>query len=160
MDQELKMLPIGKGELLRDGEDLAIIAIGNMVKPSLDAAEQLSAAGISAAVINARFVKPLDEELVIRMAKKTGRVVTVEEHALQGGFGSAVIECLETNRVGGVKTLRIGLPDKYIEHGPQSILRQKYGLDAEGIVRSSRDFMEKTSLKAVAPVASIKTKEA
>jgi 1-deoxy-D-xylulose-5-phosphate synthase len=160
MDQELKMLPIGKGELLRDGEDLVIIAIGNMVRPSLDAAEQLKAAGISAAVMNARFVKPLDEELVIRLAKKTGRVVTVEEHALQGGFGSAVIECLESNRVGSVKTLRIGLPDKYIEHGPQSILRQKYGLDAEGIVRSSRDFMERTRLKSVAPVASIKMKDA
>jgi 1-deoxy-D-xylulose-5-phosphate synthase len=160
MDQELKTLPLGKGELLQDGEDVVIIAIGNMVRPSLDAAEQLNASGISAAVVNARFVKPLDEELVIRMAKKTGRVVTVEEHALQGGFGSAVIECLESNRVGSVKTLRIGLPDKYIEHGPQSILRQKYGLDTEGIVRSARDFVEKTRLKALAPVASIKTKDA
>ncbi|MHB8844844.1 MAG: 1-deoxy-D-xylulose-5-phosphate synthase [Nitrospirota bacterium] len=160
MDQELKMLPIGKGELLLDGEDLVLIAIGNMVGPSLDAADQLKASGISAAVVNARFVKPLDEELLIRMAKKTGRVVTVEEHALQGGFGSAVLECFESKRVGGVKALRIGLPDKYVEHGPQSILRQKYGLDAEGIVRSAKDFVEKTSLKAVAPVASIKTKDA
>jgi 1-deoxy-D-xylulose-5-phosphate synthase len=159
MDQELQALPIGKGELLRDGGDLVIIAIGNMVKPSLDAAEQLGTGGISAAVVNARFVKPLDEELIIRMAKKAGRVVTVEEHALQGGFGSAVIEILENHRTAGIKTLRIGLPDRFIEHGPQAVLRQKYGLDADGITASVRDFVEKTSLKAVAPVANLKSKD-
>jgi 1-deoxy-D-xylulose-5-phosphate synthase len=85
--------------------------------------------------------------------------VTVEEHALQGGFGSAVLECLEDNRLSGIKTLRIGLPDRFIEHGPQSVLRQKYGLDAEGIAARVREFFEKTSLKAVPPVTSIKTKD-
>jgi 1-deoxy-D-xylulose-5-phosphate synthase len=159
MDQELKALPIGKGELLRDGNDIAIIAIGNMVRPAIDAAERLKEEGISATVVNARFVKPLDQELILAIAKKTGRVVTVEEHALQGGFGSAVLECFEDNRLSGIKTLRIGLPDRFIEHGPQAVLRQKYGLDAEGIAARAREFFEKTSLKAVPPVTSIKTKD-
>jgi len=160
MDQELMNLPIGKGELLREGEDVVIVAVGNMVRPSYEAAERLNAEGISAAVVNARFVKPLDEELILKMAKRTGRVVTVEEHALQGGFGSAVLEGLESNRVTGVRIHRIGLPDRFVEHGTQSVLRQKYGLDRDGIFASVKDFMEKTSLKAVSPVASIKTMDA
>jgi 1-deoxy-D-xylulose-5-phosphate synthase len=160
MDQEVMSLPIGKGEVLREGEDVVIAAIGNMVKPSLEAAERLQAEGTSAAVVNARFVKPLDEELILKMAKRTGRIVTVEEHALQGGFGSAVLECIDDHRLTGVKTHRIGLPDRFIEHGTQSLLRQKYGLDADGIYRSVKEFMEKTSLKVVAPVASIKTMDA
>ena len=156
MDQELKPLSIGRGEVLQDGDELVIIAIGNMVKPAQEAGELLKAGGISAAVVNARFVKPLDEELILRLARKTGRVVTVEEHALQGGFGSAVLECIEDNRLSAVKVLRIGLPDRFIEHGPQTVLRQKYGLDADGIFASVRDFVEKTRLKAVAPVTNIK----
>jgi len=160
MDQEVMSLPIGKGEVLREGEDVVIIAVGNMVRPSLEAAERLKMEGISAAVVNARFVKPLDEDLILKMAKKTGRVVTVEEHALQGGFGSAVLECIDGNRITSVKTHRIGLPDRFIEHGTQSALRQKYGLDADGIFTSVREFMEKTRLKAVASVASIKTMDA
>jgi 1-deoxy-D-xylulose-5-phosphate synthase len=131
-----------------------------MVKPAQVAGERLTAEGISAAVVNARFVKPLDEELILRLAKKAGRIVTVEEHALQGGFGSAVLECIEDNRLSAVKILRIGLPDRFIEHGPQAVLRQKYGLDTDGIFASVRDFVEKTSLKAVPPVASLKTKDA
>ena len=157
MDQELKQLSVGKGELLQDGDDLVIIAIGNMVRPAQDAGARLKADGISTVVVNARFVKPLDEELILRLAKKTGRIVTVEEHALQGGFGSAVLECIEDNRLSAVKVLRIGLPDKFIEHGTQTLLRQKYGLDADGIFTSVKDFVKKTSLKAVAPVTNIKT---
>jgi len=160
MDQELKQLSIGKGEMLQDGNDVVIIAIGNMVKPAQEAGERLKAGGISAAVVNARFIKPLDEELILRLAKKTGRIVTIEEHALQGGFGSSVIECIEDNRLSAVKVLRIGLPDRFIEHGPQAVLRQKYGLDTDGIFTSVKDFVEKTSLKGVAPVTNIKTKDA
>jgi 1-deoxy-D-xylulose-5-phosphate synthase len=111
-------------------------------------------------VVNARFVKPLDEDLILRLARKASRVVTVEEHALHGGFGSAVLECLERARLSGIKTLRIGLPDRFIEHGSQAILRRKYGLDADGIYASVRKFVEDTSLKAVAPVAAIKSKDA
>ena len=158
MDQELKTLPIGKAELLLDGNDVAIVAVGNMVHPSLDAAKRLAADGISAAVVNARFVKPLDEEMILRVARKTDRMVTVEEHALLGGFGSAVLECLDSRKINGVKTLRIGLPDTFIEHGPQNVLRQKYGLDADGIYASVKNFVSKSRLKVVASVAGLKVK--
>ncbi len=160
MDQELKNLEIGKAELLQDGGDVAIIAIGNMVHPSLEAAGRLASDGIAAAVVNARFVKPLDREMVLALAKRTGRIVTVEEHVLLGGFGSTVLECLDASLVTGVKTMRIGLPDAYIEHGSQSVLRQKYGLDAGGIYARIRDFVRQTQLKAVAPVAQLRIKDA
>jgi 1-deoxy-D-xylulose-5-phosphate synthase len=159
MDQELKTLSMGKAELIRDGRDVAIIAIGTMVAPSVEAAERLSEEGISAAVINARFVKPLDEEMILSMAKKTGCLVTVEEHALMGGFGSAVLESLDAHGVTGIKTHRIGLPDLYIEHGPQAVLRQKYGLDANGILSSVRDFVEKSRPKVVSLVTPLRTKD-
>jgi 1-deoxy-D-xylulose-5-phosphate synthase len=159
MDQELRTLGIGKAELIKDGGDGVIIAIGNMVYPSLEAAKRLAEEGISVAVVNARFVKPIDDEMIVSLAKKTGRIVTAEEHALYGGFGSAVLECLDARGVTGVKTLRIGLPDLYIEHGPQKVLRQKYGLDADGIYKSVRDFVEKSRLKAVSPVANFKAKD-
>jgi 1-deoxy-D-xylulose-5-phosphate synthase len=159
MDQELKTLSMGKAELIRDGRDVAIIAIGTMVTPSVEAAERLSAEGISVAVINARFVKPLDEEMILSVAKKTGWIVTVEEHALMGGFGSAVLECLDAQGVTGIKTRRIGLPDMYIEHGPQAVLRQKYGLDANGIFSSVREFVEKSRPKVVSLVTPLRTKD-
>jgi 1-deoxy-D-xylulose-5-phosphate synthase len=160
MDQELKTLEIGRAELVKDGTDAVILAIGNMVCPSLEAAERLAEDGISVAVVNARFVKPLDEELILSVARRTGRVVTAEEHALQAGFGSAVLECLDTKGVTGIKTHRIGLPDAYIEHGALKVLRQKYGLDADGIYASVKEFVEKSRLKAMAPVASFKAKDA
>ncbi len=159
LDQELAALPVGKAETLRDGGDLVILAIGATVHPALEAAQRLAGEGIDAAVVNARFVKPLDEELIVKYARKTGRVVTAEEHALQGGFGSAVLECLENNGV-AARTFRVGLPDKFVEHGTQAILRQKYGLDADGIYTSVKAFVEKTSLKAVPSVAAIKAKDA
>ena len=159
MDQELKTLSMGKAELIRDGRDVAIIAIGTMVAPSVEAAVRLSEEGVSVAVINARFVKPLDEEMIISVAKKTGWIVTVEEHALMGGFGSAVLECLDAHGVTGIKTHRIGLPDMYIEHGPQAVLRQKYGLDANGIYSSVREFVEKSRPKVVSLVTPLRTKD-
>lgn len=160
MDQELRKLPIGKAELIKDGTDAAIIAIGNMVCPSLDAAKRLADEGFSVSVVNARFVKPLDEAMVLALAKKTGRLITVEEHALSGGFGGAVLECLDANGILGVKTRRIGLPDAFIEHGTQKELRRKYGLDADGIYETVREFVEKSRLKAISPVATLKVKEA
>jgi 1-deoxy-D-xylulose-5-phosphate synthase len=159
MDQELKRLPIGKAELVKDGSDAAIIAIGNMVCASIEAAKRLAEEGISVAVVNARFVKPLDEELIVSLAKRTGRLITAEEHVLQGGFGSTVLECLDAKGITGTKTLRIGLPDAYIEHGAQNVLRRKYGLDADGVYASVKEFIEKSRLKAVAPVASLKMKD-
>ena len=129
-----QQLPIGKGELLRDGEDLAILAIGSSVYPALAAADRLSKEGIQCAVANARFAKPLDTELILELASRT-RLVTVEENALAGGFGSAVTELLSNSELPTVKIECLGLPDQFIEHGTQEILRSMFSLDSDGIVQ-------------------------
>ncbi|NPB08950.1 MAG: 1-deoxy-D-xylulose-5-phosphate synthase, partial [Thermodesulfobacteria bacterium] len=140
LDWELKEIPIGKGELLREGEDLLLLAIGNMVYPALEAAKILEEEGISAAVINARFVKPLDRDLILDWTKRTGRVITLEENALMGGFGSAVLELLADEGL-LVPVKRIGLPDLFLEHGAPSILREKYGLTPEALAETAREFL-------------------
>jgi len=142
MDAEIWDLEIGRGEQLLDGIDLCIVAIGSTVYPALEAAEALALKGYSAGVINARFVKPLDKELIVSAANKTGRIVTVEENALQGGFGSAVLEMLSENGLQDVKIKRLGIPDRYIEHGSQAQLRKDVGIDAEGIAASVETFMK------------------
>ncbi|MFH1028940.1 MAG: 1-deoxy-D-xylulose-5-phosphate synthase, partial [Pseudomonadota bacterium] len=142
MDAELKTLEIGKGELLIEGGDLCLIAIGSSVYPALQAAESLKQKGISAGVINARFVKPLDADLIISAARTTGRIITVEENALQGGFGSAVLELLYDNGLQDVKVKRIGIPDRYIEQGSQAQLRKDLGIDAEGIAAAVDEFLK------------------
>lgn len=142
LDQELKVLPIGTGELLRDGNDLTIVAIGSTVMPALQAAERLASQGINAGVINARFVKPLDAELILAQGRRTGRIITVEENALQGGFGSAVLELLQDNGADQVKVKRLGIPDRYIEQGPQAQLRKDVGIDAEGIETAAQAFVK------------------
>ncbi|NVN98916.1 MAG: 1-deoxy-D-xylulose-5-phosphate synthase [Geobacteraceae bacterium] len=143
LDRDIKELEIGVGEQLSSGSDLAIIAIGSSVYPALEAAALLENAGIMATVVNARFVKPLDKNLILSVAKECGAIVTVEENALQGGFGSAVLELLADERLTGLKVKRIGIPDRFIEHGTQAELRQMLGLDAEGIARRIRDFLGK-----------------
>lgn len=142
LDLELKCLEIGKGEQLLDGDDLTIVAIGATVYPALQAAEALKGKGIAAGVVNARFVKPLDKELILGAARRTGRVMTVEENALQGGFGSAVLELLYDNDLQSVKVRRLGLPDLYIEQGSQAQLRKDVGIDAEGIAAVALEFMK------------------
>jgi 1-deoxy-D-xylulose-5-phosphate synthase len=142
LDRELKCLEIGKGEQLLDGNDVTIIAIGATVYPALQAAEALKRAGIAAGVVNARFVKPLDKELILTVARHTGRIVTVEENALQGGFGSAVLELLYDNGIRDVKVKRLGLPDCYIEQGSQAQLRKNVGIDADGITAATLDFLK------------------
>ena len=144
MDHELKALPVGKAELLRDGTDVAIIAIGVSVWPAVKAAEQLTQEGLSTAVINARFVKPLDEELIVSVAKRVRYVITVEEGCRMGGFGSAVLEALSDAGVTGVRTKILGLPDWYIEQGPQDLLRERYGLTTDGIYRGVRELVMKS----------------
>ncbi len=145
MDQEPMALPIGKGELLRDGTDVAIVAIGVTVWQAVRAAERLEREGISAAVVNARFVKPLDKDLIVDVAKRVRYLVTVEEGCKMGGFGSAVLEALSDEGLAHLRTKLIGLPDWYIEQGPQDLLREKYGLTAEGIYRSLKELMTQTS---------------
>lgn len=142
LDHELKRLEIGKGEQLLDGNDLTIVAIGATVYPALKAAEALRLSGINAGVINARFVKPLDFELILGAARRTGRIMTVEENALQGGFGSAVLEALYDNNLQDVKVKRLGIPDHYIEQGSQAQLRKDVGIDAEGILAAAVEFMK------------------
>ncbi|MDF0645241.1 MAG: 1-deoxy-D-xylulose-5-phosphate synthase [Nitrospira sp.] len=141
MDPAPAALPIGKGELLRDGDDVAIVAVGVAVWQAAKAAERLAEEGISTAVVNARFVKPLDQELIVSVAKRVRYVVTVEEGCKMGGFGSAVLEALSDAGVTGVRTKILGLPDWYIEQGPQDLLRERYGLTAEGIYGSVKDLI-------------------
>ena len=130
MDAELKELPIGKGVRLKDGADVTILAIGNRVHPALEAAQLLEDKGISCGVVNMRFVKPLDVELLKECAAKTPRLVTVEDNVLQGGFGSAVLEALTPGRA---EVLRLGLPDSYVEHGAPNLLYDAVGLSAPKI---------------------------
>jgi 1-deoxy-D-xylulose-5-phosphate synthase len=125
MDSEPKELPIGKGVRLKDGADLTILAIGNRVHPALEAAALLEDRGISCGVVNMRFVKPLDAELVRECAAKTPRLVTVEDGVLQGGFGSAVLEALTPGRA---EVLRLGIPDQFVEHGAPHLLYESLGL--------------------------------
>ena len=135
LDTELHPIPIGKGEILRDGEDVAILAIGVMVAPAFEAARELAAKGIESTVVNARFAKPLDSELIIGLASRIKRIVTVEENALSGGFGSSVVDLLQKSGMSDVQVKSIGLPDKFIKQGAQATLRSEYGLDANGIVQ-------------------------
>ncbi|ULA61315.1 MAG: 1-deoxy-D-xylulose-5-phosphate synthase 1 [Nitrospira sp.] len=139
MDPEPTALPIGKGELLREGTDVAIVAIGVTVCPAMKAAERLAQEGISAAVVNARFAKPLDTELILKTAKNVRCLVTVEEGCKMGGFGSAVLEALSDAGL-LLRTKVLGLPDWYIEQGPQDLLRERYGLTADGIYNSVKQL--------------------
>ena len=129
----------GKGIVMKEGTDVTIIANGLCVAESLAAAEMLAADGISATVINMHTIKPLDTELVIESAKKTGKVVTVEEHSIIGGLGGAVCECLAEANPVPVK--RVGINDVYGESGSAGQLIKKYGLDAEGIYNAVKSFM-------------------
>jgi len=133
LDRRLKGIDIGKGELLREGADAVIVAIGSTVVPSLEAAEKLAQSGIHTAVVNARFVKPLDAELICGLAQGTGKMMTVEENALEGGFGSAVLELLQTRELHSVEVRRLGIPNVFVGHGSREQLCQIHGLDSEGI---------------------------
>lgn len=133
-DLQVRTLPIGTAEVLVEGNDVVLIGLGSTVATTVAVGERLRADGYSVAVVNARFAKPLDEDILVALAQTTGRIVTVEENVLAGGFGSAVGELLRCAGVGTrVDHLAIGLPDRFIEHGSQGILREKYGLSVDGI---------------------------
>jgi 1-deoxy-D-xylulose-5-phosphate synthase len=138
-----KLLEIGKAEILRDGGDIAILAYGSMVYPAIEAVENLGKDGIDATLINARFVKPLDNELILALAETKRVIVTIEEAYLAGGFGSAVMELLEENNLlDKVKIVRMGVPDRIITHGDPKLLLAKYGLDADGIYTRVKQTVE------------------
>ena len=130
---------IGKGTVVREGKDVTIVATGICVDSALGAAEKLAADGIDAEVVNICTIKPLDEAIIIESAKKTGKVVTVEEHSVIGGLGSAVCDCLSANLPTPVK--KIGMQDVFGESGSAAALVAKYGLDAEGVYKSVKEFM-------------------
>jgi len=135
LDTELHEIPIGKGEIIRHGEDVLILAIGNMVAPACEAAQELASNGIEATVVNARFAKPLDSELITTLASHIKPVITVEENTLNGGFGSSVVKLLQEAGICDVPVKNIGIPDEFVEQGTQVILRAKYNLDAKGIAQ-------------------------
>ncbi len=147
LESKLREIPIGKAEVLKEGTDIAIVAIGATVYPALDAANELKFQGISATVVNARFVKPLDEELLVDLASRFPIMVTVEENVLQGGFGSAVLECLSDHGIVGCQVKRLGIPDKFIEHGSQKVLRSLCRIDKEAIVETVQELMKEHAQK-------------
>ena len=141
LDENFQRLPIGKAEILTEGPDLLILAIGRLVCEALDAHSLLLENGISATVVNCRFVKPLDEEKICALADKIPRIITVEENVLQGGFGSAVLEALNDSGVSGYCLERLGISNTFVEHGPQQVLRSKYGVDTAAILETAKRMM-------------------
>ena len=137
----LRQLPIGKAEIMKQGADTIIIGIGSTVIPCLEAAEHLALQGIDAMVINARFAKPLDTGLILDVANRIKKMVIVEENVLSGGFGSAVLELLGEAAASDVKVKRLGIPDEFVTHGKQDLLRSLYHLDGAGIAKECADFL-------------------
>lgn len=138
-------IKIGRAEILREGTDIALIAVGNTVYPALSTTERLKKEDISAMVINARFIKPLDRTLLFSVASKIKKIITIEENVLQGGLGSAVLEFLNDMEIPNVKLRRLGISDEFIEQGSQEELRKKYWLDEEGIYRAAISMLREPS---------------
>jgi 1-deoxy-D-xylulose-5-phosphate synthase len=147
LDSEFKQLEVGKAEILRDGGDIAILALGSMVYPCLDAAARLESAGIKATVINARFMKPLDQELFTVLAAEKQFLVTAEEGTEAGGFGAQVAALLHDRKI-PTSILRLAVPDRIVPHGAPNLLHAKYGLDVEGIVDRIRTYAEDFPLRS------------
>jgi 1-deoxy-D-xylulose-5-phosphate synthase len=155
LDPEPKVLEIGKGRVVRavaGKPDVCVVAVGSRVRPAVAAAESLAASGVAVSVIDARFVKPLDEELIAAEALRAGRLVTVEEGCLSGGFGSAVLEALERRGLvaDGVLVRRLGFPDQFITHGDQARQRGELGIDADGIARACRELAKTGAARGAA----------
>lgn len=142
LDDKLTEIPIGQAEVLKEGKDILFIAIGNMVYPCLLAAEELTQLGLSAGVINARFVKPLDKEFLGKKIKEYKNVITFEENVKAGGFGSAILEFIEEQNIKNINIKCVGLPDKFIEHAHPSILRMKYNLSPDKIKEVIKHSLE------------------
>ena len=135
MEEELRELPIGRGSVIREGRDVVIFGLGKSLTAAMEAAEMLDEYGISCGVVNPIFVKPLDIDLLLDAARTTGRIVTVEENVLAGGFGSAVLEALAAAGMGDTAVYRIGMPDSFIEHGTAADQRRRLQMDAKGIAK-------------------------
>ena len=153
LDPEFKRLELGKAEILREGGDIAILALGSMVYPCLEAAAKLDLEGIHATVINARFMKPLDEELIAVLAAEKQFLVTAEEGTEAGGFGANVAALLHDRRI-HASILRIAVPDRIIPHGAPNLLHAKYGLDVDQDLRRRLPTADGRGVSAVTPVES------
>jgi 1-deoxy-D-xylulose-5-phosphate synthase len=141
MDDEPVSLEIGKGEIIMEGEDMAIIAVGSCVQPAVSAARKLKDENISVMAINARFIKPLDEKLLCNTGRLIKKIITVEENVLMGGFGSAVLELFAKEGLSDVTVKTLGIGDMFVEHAAQEELRRMYGLDEEGIMAAARTMI-------------------
>ena len=135
-------LSVGKAEILAEGDDVCIIAIGSAVRTSQRAVDILRESNISASLVNARFAKPLDSEMILDFARRCGRLVLVEENTYQGGFGSSILELLASNGIHDVKVKLVALPDQFIEHGDRPVLRELHSLDPEGIAKAAVELVE------------------
>lgn len=141
LDPEPAPVEIGRAVVRRQGDDVLILAVGWTVQQALMAADRLAGDRIRATVVDARFVKPLDSEAIVGLARRIPRIVTVEEHVLAGGFGSAVLECLSGQGLCGCRVRRLGVADTFVEHGPQKLLRAKCGIDEDAIVAAVKDLL-------------------
>jgi len=149
LDQTLKTLPIGEAEILQHGDDIVLLALGSMVMPALEAARMLAQDGVRATVVNARFCKPLDKKCILTLAARVGLIVTIEEHVLAGGFGSAVLECLEEAGLFNVRVKRLGVPDRVIEHATHAQQLAECGLTPQGIREAALQLLgQRQSSKA------------
>jgi 1-deoxy-D-xylulose-5-phosphate synthase len=142
LSDTLQDLPVGKGELLREGADILLLPIGNRVMPAMEAATGLAKVGINAAVINPRFVKPLDNELILEWAERTGRIVTVEDNVRQGGFGNAILELLASNHLPHIKVRNLGYSDSFLEHATQEILWKQGLIDVPAIINTAMELID------------------
>jgi len=142
LSDTLEKIPIGRGELLHEGDDILLLPVGNRVYPAIEALDGLKKVGIHAAVINPRFIKPLDEDLICTWAKKTSRIITIEDNCRQSGFGSAILELLSRKGIYGIKSCLLGHPDSFIEHGPQSVLLKNNNLDTTAIIKAAIKLMK------------------
>jgi 1-deoxy-D-xylulose-5-phosphate synthase len=155
LDPEPKLLEIGKGRVVRPVQgkpDVCVVAIGSTVRPAMAAAETLAASGLAVSVVDARFAKPLDEELIVAEGRRAGRILTVEEGCLPGGFGSGVLELLERRGLvaDGIVVRRLGLPDQFVTHGDAAKQRAELGIDAEGIARACRELAQAGATRGAA----------
>ena len=143
LDKDMKTLEIGKAEILRQGGDVVIAAIGHTVLPALKAAEELAPLGIDASVVNSRFVKPLDKNLFRDLLTRVPRLITVEDHVVTGGFGSGLIEFLADEGFTGIEVKRLGVPDRFIPHGTQDELRKMCGFDKDAIAQATLQLVRR-----------------
>jgi 1-deoxy-D-xylulose-5-phosphate synthase len=140
-NMELQLIPIGSGELLVEGDDILLLPVGNRVYPALDAAKMLKEIGINATVINPRFIKPLDAALIAKWAAHTGKLITIEDNARLGGFGSSILELLSSRGIFQVQSKLLGHPDNFVEHGPQKTLWKNSGIDTGAIVEAAKELL-------------------